>query len=290
MQGRGIELRALDLAGPQEPIVAALKNVDILISAIGPSDQLAQIPLATAAKAAGVKLFLPCAFVTVMPAGVHMLRDQKEEVYNHIKRLALPFTVVDVGWWYQIAFPNLASGKIDYAIGVPSANRIPGDGEQVSGLTDLRDIGRYVARIIQDERTLNKYVFVYNELWAPNSVYSALERISGEEIPREYSNARELEARIRDADEKLAKGTDPGANFPLFIQKVSAQYQRSFAIRGDNTPAYAKFLGYLTSKELYPDMSYIKFEDYLQEVVEGKAKPVYDEMKAMFDQMRKAKT
>ena len=99
LKDRGVELRELDLKGSQDAIVSALKDVDILVSAIGPMEQLEQVPLATAAKTAGVKRFIPCAFVTVMPVGIHSLRDQKEIVYNHMKRLKLPYTIIDVGWW-----------------------------------------------------------------------------------------------------------------------------------------------------------------------------------------------
>lgn len=36
----------------------------------------------------------------------------------------------------------------------------------------------------------------------------------------------------------------------------------------------------LTSKELYPDFKSVKLEDYLQTVLNGKAKTIYDEMVA----------
>lgn len=67
---------AVDLAGPEDDLVKMLAAIDIVISAVGPFDQYSQIPLANAAKKAGVKRFLPCAFVTVCPpGGVMMLRD-----------------------------------------------------------------------------------------------------------------------------------------------------------------------------------------------------------------------
>ena len=62
---------------------------------------------------------------------------------------------------------------------------IAGDGNQLSARTDLRDIGRYVARIITDPRTLNKYVFAYNELWSQNQIYELLEKLSGETLERQ---------------------------------------------------------------------------------------------------------
>ncbi len=53
----------------------------------------------------------------------------------------------------------------------------------------------------------------------------------------------------------------------------------SWGIRGDNTPAYAKYLGYVTSKALYPDMKFTAFEEHLPKVVEGRAKGVYGNRK-----------
>jgi hypothetical protein len=110
---------------------------------------------------------------------------KKELVYNYIKQAGLPYTIIDVGWWYQIAFPRIPSGKIDYASLVPN-NEIVGDGNTPNALTDLRDIGRYVAKIIVDDRTLNKMVFTYNTVLSPNQVFDLLEKISGEKIERQY--------------------------------------------------------------------------------------------------------
>jgi hypothetical protein len=55
LKDRGVKLRPLDLKGSHADIVAALKDIEILVSAIGPNEQLEQIPLADAAKEAGVK-------------------------------------------------------------------------------------------------------------------------------------------------------------------------------------------------------------------------------------------
>lgn len=82
-----------------------------------------------------------------------------------------------------IAFPKLPSGKIDYALSLP-VEEVYGTGEQKSAMTDLRDVGRYVARIVQDDRTVNKYVFCYNELHSQLDSWAALEKLSGEVIPR----------------------------------------------------------------------------------------------------------
>ena len=277
LKDRGVELRPLDLKGSQESLVSALKDIEILISAIEASQQLEQLPLANAVKLAGIKRFIPCGFITIIPpGGIQELRDGKEQVYNHVKQLGIPYTILDVGWWYQIALPRLPSGKIDYAIAMPDLH-LAGDGNQLSAHTDLRDIGRYVAKVIVDERTLNKMVFVYNELWSQNQIWDALEKVSGAKVPREYDNLETLRSAIANA--RVQIDSDPADRFAQ-IQLVSSEYKISWGIRGDNTPEYAKYLGYLTSKELYPDMNFVSFSDYIQEVLDGKAKPVYEHMRA----------
>lgn len=65
-------------------------------------------------------------------------------------------------------------------------NEIVADGNSPIALTDLRDIGRYVAKIITDDRTLNKMVLAYNEVKTQNEIYDLLEEISEEKIQRNY--------------------------------------------------------------------------------------------------------
>lgn len=59
----------------------------------------------------------------------------------------------------------------------------------------------------------------------------------------------------------------------------TSQLLLSWAIRGDNTPEYAKYLGDLDGKELYPDFEFTKFEDYFKAALEGTAKGVYQKGK-----------
>lgn len=56
------------------------------------------------------------------------------------------------------------------------------------------------------------------------------------------------------------------------------QYWYSCGVRGDNTPDNAKYLGYLTVKELYPNTKWNRLDSYIQEVLDGKAKRVYEHL------------
>ncbi|KAL1979615.1 hypothetical protein VTN96DRAFT_5437 [Rasamsonia emersonii] len=272
LQKWGLKVRQCDLNAPQEELVEALSGIDVVVCSVGPPDQRTQIPLANAAKIAGVKRFVPCGFITVAPpGGIMWLRDEKEAVYNHIKQLWLPYTIIDVGWWYQISYPRLASGKIDYAMTMAN-DEIIGDGTTPSAITDLRDIGRYVARIIADPRTVNKMVFAYNTVMTPHEIYSMLEKLSGEKIERKYVSEATVQQRVQEA--RQSSETYP-FDPTKFIPRYAAEYQLSRGIRGDNRPEYAKYLGYLDAKELYPDFKPILFEDYLKELLGGTATGIY---------------
>jgi uncharacterized protein YbjT (DUF2867 family) len=70
-------VRRCDLRGSEESLAEALTDIDIVISCVGPAEQQDQIPLAKAAKKAGVKRFVPCGFITVAPpGGIMWLRDE----------------------------------------------------------------------------------------------------------------------------------------------------------------------------------------------------------------------
>lgn len=65
------------MKAPEEHLIEALSEIDVVISCVGPAEQQDQIPLAKAAKRAGVKRFIPCGFITVAPpGGVMWLRDE----------------------------------------------------------------------------------------------------------------------------------------------------------------------------------------------------------------------
>ncbi|KAJ0269911.1 hypothetical protein Brms1b_012369 [Colletotrichum noveboracense] len=141
----------------------------------------------------------------------------------------------------------------------------------LSAITDVRDIGTYVARIIADPRTLNHMVFAYNELITQNQVYDLLEKMSGEKVERNHISVEAIKAGVAQME-----ASNLGPESPEFYELIRFQYWHSWAIRGDNTPEYAKYLGYLNTKDLYPDIGFIPFQEYVQEVLYGKGKSVYE--------------
>ncbi|KAJ6552935.1 isoflavone reductase family protein [Mycena capillaripes] len=261
---RGVKIQVADIAGDTDELVPILTGVDVFISAIDAVNQLAQLGIVTAAKKAGVKRFVPCAFTTVAPAGgVMYVRDKKEEVYQHIRKLYVPYTIIDVGYWYQISFPTIPSGRIDYAAVLKPKVTIHGDGTTPTMITDLRDIGRFVALIIKDARTLNKSVFTYGEVLSENEIFALTEEVCGEKIERKYvPHVDTVSAR-----EKYAAAS---ANDARALQaRMGEDYNYCKYVRGDNTPEHAAYLGYLNARTLYPEFTPRTFRDFLGELLAG---------------------
>jgi len=50
----------------------------------------------------------------------------------------------------------------------------------------LRDIGHFVARIVGDERTVNRYVFAWGEVLSEKNVYAVMEEVSREKLDRSF--------------------------------------------------------------------------------------------------------
>ncbi|KAB2109987.1 hypothetical protein AG0111_0g2202 [Alternaria gaisen] len=281
---KGINIQAADLDASEEKLGQQLQGQDVVIAAISIPATMRQMSLANAVKVAGVKRFVPCFFAPVAtPKGLVDLRDkvvnlqpcnvgvrftneppQKEDVLNHVKRLHLPYTIIDVGWWFQFSLPKLPSGLIDHAHSGLDI-RIPGDGNVPSAFTDNRDIGKFVARIIADPRTLNQQVFMYSEMTTLTEIYDLLEKISSEKIPRRYISRDELLESINKFGDSRDLSDDE------FLQKAVHQYWYSWGIRGENTDDHAKYLGYVHGNSLYPDVKTRSFEDYIREILSGQS-------------------
>ncbi|KAH8886018.1 NAD(P)-binding protein [Thozetella sp. PMI_491] len=267
---RGAIVKAIELQEPSDPLVQALIGIDVVISCMTLRALQEEMALITAADKASVGRYVPSFFAPCCPPrGVMLAREMKEGILDHIKTLYLPYTAIDVGWWYQLSLPPLPSGKIQPKMEY-STTQIIGDGDLPWALTDNRDIGKYVARIVTDPRTLNKMVFAYSEVWTQNEVWDALERVTGETIPREYISKEEL---LQIIWHGRAGTNSPGR--PPMANLAVAQYRNLLGIRGDNTPEHARYLGYLDVKELYPDIKATPLETYIEDAFEGRVKTVY---------------
>ncbi|KAL3440597.1 hypothetical protein BJX65DRAFT_290179 [Aspergillus insuetus] len=265
-----------------DEIAALLDGYDTVISAVAAGAQLDQINLVDAAAKAGTKRFIPCGFTTVSPPGgvMSLLRGDKEQVHERIWYHHLPYTIIDSGYWYQISFPRLPSGKVDYAA-LGESNTFFGNGDAPNLLIDKRDIGRLTARIIKDERTINKRVFLHAEVLTQDDIWIIIQGKSGEKVETKHASHDELIAKMHAARANLK--ANPSDNMAR-VAVWSAEYDVSKYVRRDNTPENARYLGYLDTKELYPDFRPITFTTFIDELLAGKAQKLYQDQ---FEFLRK---
>jgi uncharacterized protein YbjT (DUF2867 family) len=262
---RGAIVKTVDFKDT-DGLVAALTGADAVLCCLQVGSGGVQDALMDAAYKARVGRFIPSFWATIGPRGVMGLRDAKEASLDRIQRLSLPYTIIDVGWWFQISLPRVPSGKLDGVLTAPETS-IGADGNTRMAITDLADVGKFVAKVIADPRTLNKRVFCYGEVTTQNQIFSTVESITGETIfDRQYLSMEEAEAVVARADEAIAANP---ADMAAHATKAVTEYKISYGIRGDNTPEYAKYLGYLDAKKLYPDLETKKFEEFVKGLVDG---------------------
>ena len=131
-----------------------------------------------------------------------------------------------------------------------------GTGDVKTAVTDARDIGKFVARIIADPFTLNRYVFVYGDQVTQKEVIEIAERVSGRSIPLTYKSEEDV---VSEANE------NPDENL---LTKIGRDYMKSMWFRGDNTVERAKeeaYGGGLDARELYPDIEPNSLESWAKE-------------------------
>ncbi|KAI2816483.1 hypothetical protein CBS147321_5168 [Aspergillus niger] len=213
-----------------------------------------QIPWIEAANEVGVKRFVPSEWVGPAPRGIIDINDKKLDILGVIQR----------AW-----VPKIPSGWSDHGHSIYIDHRIVGDGNQKFGLTDMGDIGKYVAQIISDARTLNRRVFAYTEVLSMNEIWDTMATVSGEIPPRDYVSEEDLREIIESCGKRWH---EHGAKVDIMdvANYNMGQYRISWCIRGDNTPEFADYLGYLDFWKLFPDFPKVRsLKAFYQQVVTG---------------------
>ncbi|KAI8214738.1 hypothetical protein K4K53_011863 [Colletotrichum sp. SAR 10_77] len=278
---RGVEIVAIDLEGPEVDAARVLEGQDIVIASVPPNALDSQLPLIQASKLANIKRFIPTAFAMALdPNGISSVSSmllislQKEKIYNELERCGISYTIIDVGWWYNGFIPEVPSGKTNHAIALPDflRNLIPGDGNMETYVINNEDVGKFVARIIVDPRTVNKRVMAAGASMSFNEMFAIAEELTGDTVTRKHVSAEELKSMIVGAASQLQSDSN---NYLLLVGKLWLEYYYSSFIDGDNSPEGVKHLGYIVAGDLYPDFKPTTFRDFFQETLNGNRRIPY---------------
>ncbi|KAK1638530.1 isoflavone reductase family protein [Colletotrichum phormii] len=247
LRERSVDVVAIDLDKPETKIANVIKGFQILIVSVHPAGIGSQVALVRAAKLAGLERFIPSAFaMAVSPSANSSVQKVKEEVYAELRAISLPYTIIDVGWWYHGFIPQLVPGRTDYTVVMPEfmRNLVPGDGNIPTHVVNYADIGKLIAR--HRRRAFR----------------------------REYceERAQGLQSMIADFDAQLQKNPQDAL---AAMGKFCSEYYYSSFINGDNSPKGFSRLGYLLATDLYPDFQSTRFQHFFLEVLRGKVRIPY---------------
>lgn len=144
---------------------------------------------------------------------------------------------------------------------------ISGSGDIKSATTHIPDIGGFVAEILDDDRTLNQYVFCWGEEKTQNELWEIARRVKLELTGEPLKATPKYES--EDHVVERAKSAEDGTQ-----NQVGADYLLSLFARGDNTVEKAKrpeFGGALDARELYPHLKVTTVEEVARSIYKPSA-------------------
>ncbi|EJU01946.1 NADP-binding protein [Dacryopinax primogenitus] len=174
------EALVVDYSSP-EFLQSALKGVEVLVCTLGTTALAFQEPLAEAAKAAGVKLFIPSDFAGYPVGKSEGLYPIKNSYRDMLDRVGLPWTTFATGpfgdWiFYEPMFGyDLKNGTAE----------VGGTGDGLVSFTARPDIARFVAHILTTvpASELPRKIFqMEGERISVNGVITGYEKATGKKI------------------------------------------------------------------------------------------------------------
>ena len=276
----GVELREGDIS--KDDIVTLtrlLDRVDTVISTVlGAST--GQTNLIYAAKAANVKRFVPSEFAWEVPRGVITMldsvcfysatflgtdeNDQKLDDRELIKKLGLGYTFIQIGWWTHALVPY--SHKLELSRFEKLPSTFIADGNQKVACTALKNIGKFVARIIADPRTLNQLVMTWDGEWTQREAWDLTAKMLGEDFS-DYPKVKTFQIHWKVLIDSLQLTPDQVEERKKedILSLLWFSLSDSLYIRGDNTVEKAVAAGALDARQLYPDYEPTSLEEVIRE-------------------------
>jgi len=190
----GVEPLTVDYTSASS-LSAALKGLDVLISTLGGAALGLQVPLATAAKEAGVKLFVPSEFGNVSLGASGGIFAGKENVRLKLLDLGLPYAV-----FYTGPFPDMVFTP---ALGFDTANgkaTIGPNGDALMSWTARVDVASFLAHVLTSlppSKLENSIWRVEGERTSFNAIFAGYEARTGTKINATYTPKEVLEANIK---------------------------------------------------------------------------------------------
>ncbi|XP_058220791.1 phenylcoumaran benzylic ether reductase Betv6-like isoform X1 [Rhododendron vialii] len=239
-------------------LVKAIKQVDVVISAVGSLQILDQTKIIAAIKEVGhIKRFFPSEFGNdvdhvnaVEPAKTAFA--VKAQIRRAIEAEGIPYTYVPSNFFAGYFLPTLAQPGVS----APPRDKVIifGDGNPKAVFNEEHDIGTYTIKAVDDPRTLNKVVYIKppKNVYSFNELVSLWEKKIGKTLERIYVPEDEVLKQIQES--------------PIPLNVIFAISHSAF-VKGDQTNFVIEPSVGFEASELYPDVKYTTVEEYLDQFV-----------------------
>lgn len=217
----GVHLVEGDLSNPVS-LEHACAGKDAVISAAGGGQLMMQEALLKAAKAAGVKRFIPSEFGVDPNAAGHGacdLFDAKMAVQKMIMNSGIPYTML-----YTHGFMEFWASGLGQLGNSPASGTVEvyGDGQVKAPLVSLPDIGLFTAEVLDDPEMANREVRITANVTTQEQLIATYEEVTGNKVQRKYVPKAELDLRIEQSNTPEKMG-----------ERILAQLHRSVWVNGD---------------------------------------------------------
>jgi uncharacterized protein YbjT (DUF2867 family) len=239
-----------------ESLVAALKQVDVVISTVGGAQLRDQLKLITAIKEVGhITRFLPSEFgndpersVRTKPTDV--VFQSKVKIRNAIKAAGIPYTFVNSNSFASYFLSSLGQRELT----TPPRDKLTilGDGNAKAIFNTEEDIGTFTIKAVDDPRTLNKQLLIRPEpnIKSINEVVLLWENKIGHNLEKTYVPESEVLKQIEEMP---------------FPNKLFLALSYSLLVKGDQY--FEPGPDDVDANKLYPDVKYTTVDEFLNRYV-----------------------
>jgi len=253
-KSHGVTLLYGDL-NDHESLVKAIKQVDVVISALGGPQIDDQINLIAAIKEAGnIKRFLPSEFgldvdghSAVEPAASYF--EKKVKIRRAIEAEGIPYTYICSYAFAGYFLPTLAQQNVT----APPRDKVVilGEGNVKGVYVKEDDVGTYTIKAVDDPRTLNKTVHIKPpaNILTFNELVSLWENKIGKTLDKIHVPEAQILKNIQDSP------------FPVNFLLSLSHYM---LVKGGCTQSGANGV---EASELYPEVKYTTVDNYLDQFV-----------------------
>ncbi|KAK4584224.1 hypothetical protein RGQ29_022100 [Quercus rubra] len=245
-----------------ESLVKAMKQVDVVISALGSPEQIAdQVKIIAAIKEAGnIKRFLPSEFggdvdrIHAVEPIEHHFRA-KASIRRSIEAEGVPYTYLVSNGFAGYFLPNFRIGLAGATAPPRDKVEIIGDGNPKVIFSKEEDIATYTIEAVDDPRTLNKVLHVRPpaNILSFNEIVSLWEKKIGKTLEKTYLLEDQLLKKIQECSN------------PLNLLLLSIAH--STFVKGNLRDFEIKASNGVEASELYPEVKYTTVDEYLDQFV-----------------------